>query len=129
MSEDEYERNRGVRDLTELFLRTTIEAQRSDPSPVVLGPVGYIAKWTADDRTRFLHGFAEALTASLTSNDPRPCRSFIKLMMHASDRSTNPTVTGEMSADAEEWVGRQLGGTDGANAGPKHRRAGRGVTG
>ena len=50
-----------IRQLTQTFVCAMVALRRSDPSPVLLGDVAYVADWSPDERDRFLNGFAEAI--------------------------------------------------------------------
>jgi hypothetical protein len=74
-----------VQRLAALFVRVVVESQRADPSSAHLDEAGFIAEWSASERTRFVRGFGEALAASLAADDPAPAQAFVSLMSHAND--------------------------------------------
>ena len=75
-----------VKRLTQLFTQLVVECQRPDPSMVALDEVGYIVGWTSAQRQRFVRGFAEALSTSVSEDDPTAVEAFIEFMAHANDQ-------------------------------------------
>lgn len=85
--------------LTELFLRVVVTLPLSDPSPVVLGEVGFIARRSAEEQRQFVKLFAEALEVSVRLGDPRPARFFLDSAVAADELegSTSPKFSGQLS--------------------------------
>lgn len=102
------DRIRELRDAVEDFLRVLVEVRRPDPSPIVLGDVGFVSNWSAEDRAKFLEGYAEALDASLRANDPNPVRLFIKAMVSSPRVSDRPDFDGRISDTAYEGLAARL---------------------
>lgn len=80
-----FESNNEVLRLAVLFTRTVVECQRPDPSPAHLDEVAYVAGWSMERRAAFIRGFAEAMSATITTNSTAPARAFIDFMAHADD--------------------------------------------
>ncbi len=78
-------RSNEVARYTQLFTRVVVECQRLDPSSVALDEASYIVDFTAAQRQQFVREFAEALSTSLTEDDPAAVAAFIAYMSHAND--------------------------------------------
>jgi hypothetical protein len=63
--------------LYELHVRAQIECRGERPRAAVLGELGFIADWSADERNDFLDGLAEALGESLRLLTPAPADFFL----------------------------------------------------
>ena len=96
--------------LTELFLRVVVTLPLSDPSPVVLGEIAFIARRSADEQRRFVTLFAEALEVSVRLGDPRPARFFLDAAAAAdeSDGSSSPKFSGQLSDAAAIGLASRL---------------------
>lgn len=92
----------------ELFARAVVESGREDPSSVALGPVSYVAAWGTAERTRFLRGFAEALSQALQDNDPQVVTDYIELMSRAGDPILDDGVAGRMSDKISDRVAARV---------------------
>jgi hypothetical protein len=69
-----------IRRLTQTYMAMVASLANDDVSPLVLGDVGYIAGWPADQRAAFAIGFGEALSESLRTNDPAAALGYVKIM-------------------------------------------------
>lgn len=84
-----------------LYVRMTVELGRADPSPAILGDVGYIASWSAAERRNFADGFAEALAEAIRLNDPTIVRTYITMMSETAPAGLDrPDFTGDLSDEA-----------------------------
>jgi len=98
-----------VRQLAQTFVRATVALRQSDPSPVLLGDVAYVAGWSPDERERFLDGFAEAVAESLRLDDPAPARFYVEVLASRDVEFQSPQFTGEVSADAADALAARVG--------------------
>jgi hypothetical protein len=78
-------RSNEVARYTQLFTRVVVECQRPDPSSVALDRASYIVDFTPAQRQQFVREFAEALSSSLTEDDPAAVEAFIAYMSHANN--------------------------------------------
>ena len=86
---------------TMLYVRMTVELTRPEPSPAILGDVGYIADWPAGERSNFADGFAEALSEAIRLNDPDIVRAYITIMEKTPPAGLDrPDLTGDLSDEA-----------------------------
>jgi hypothetical protein len=69
----------------QLFARVVVECQRPDPSSVGLEQAAYVVDFTPAQRQQFIREFAEALSTSVTEDDPEAVAAFIRYMSHAND--------------------------------------------
>ena len=97
--------------LTTVFLRMIVELGRSEPSPTILGEVGYIATWSHVERSNFADGLAEALAESLRLGDPTVAWTFIEIMGKTEPSNLDRSdLTGDFSAlsapDRERFTAR-----------------------
>lgn len=74
-----------VLEYVQLFTRIVVECQRDDPSAVMLGQVAYIADWTAERRLRFVRGYAEALSASISDDHPAAITAYVEFLAVADE--------------------------------------------
>jgi len=98
-----------LRQLAQTFVRTTVALRQPDPSPVLLGDVAYVAKWSLDERERFLDGFAEAVAESLRLDDPTPARFSVEASAARDVEFRSPQFTGEVRADAADALVARVG--------------------
>ena len=75
----------------QLFTRVVVERQRPDPSSVALDQASSIVDFTPAQRQQCVREFAEALSTSMTEDDPTAMEAFIAYMSHAND----PVLDGE----------------------------------
>ncbi|MCZ7537149.1 MAG: hypothetical protein M5T61_15435 [Acidimicrobiia bacterium] len=99
---------RELQHAAEEFVRMVVELRRPNPSPVVLGPVGFIAAWPKEQQDRFLEGYAEALVASLRSEDSAPLRSYVATMAAPGRRSDRPDFDGRVPATTQRDLATRL---------------------
>ena len=92
-----------------LFTRVVIESQRPDPSPAMLGEVGYIAAWSVAERAAFVRAMAEALSDALLSGEPQRVAAFIDSMRNVG-RAQGPqfdrAMLDRLGAALDEHIGR-----------------------
>jgi hypothetical protein len=81
--QEQINRSNDISRAMQLFTRVVVECQRTDPSPVGLDQVSYIVDWTPARRQQFIRDFAEALSASITAEDPTIVEAFIGYMANA----------------------------------------------
>lgn len=79
------DRSNEVARYMQLFARLVVECQRDDPSSVSLEQIGFILDFTVEQRNRFIREFAEALSASISEDDPEAVEAFVRYARHASD--------------------------------------------
>lgn len=91
-----------IRQLTQTFVCAMVALRRSDPSPVLLGDVAYVADRSPDERDRFLYKFAEAIAESLRLADPAPARFYVQVLASRDVEFRSPQLTGEVSGDAAD---------------------------
>ena len=103
------ERSNALSSYTQLLCRVVIECQRADPSPAVLGPVGYITNWSPDRRSHFVRGLAEALAAGAEQNSPEIVDAYIEVMAHADDSLPAQFDPGAGTAADRRRVRRHVG--------------------
>lgn len=108
VAQTEVDRARELRSEAHNFLRVLVEVRRSAPSPVILGDVSFVADWSAEDRERFMEGYAEALDLSLRDNDITPLRLFIKTMRAPERRTDRPDFDGRIDPSAHNRIAARL---------------------
>jgi hypothetical protein len=98
-----------VRQLAQTFVRAMVALRQTDPSPVLLGDVAYVADWSPDERERFLYGFAEAVAESLRLDDPAPARFYVEVLESRDAKFPSPQFTGEVTGDAADALVARVG--------------------
>ena len=90
------------------FVRIVVELRRPDPSPVMLGDVGFVASWPPEDRDRFLVGYAEAFDASLRAESLGPLHAFVAVMSAPNRVIDRPDFDGRVTTGAEEAIAARV---------------------
>lgn len=74
-----------VLEYVQLFTRIVVECQRTDPSALMLGKADYVAAWSPERRLRFIRGYAEALSASVSDDHPAAIAAYVEFLACAND--------------------------------------------